>query len=573
MNNQEVAGVFAAIADMLEIKGDNPHRIRAYRRAAENIGTLSQDINAIWREGELTDIPGIGKGMAANIDELLSSGKLAFYEELAEEVPPGVLEMLSIPDVGPKTAARLWQDLGLTRIEDVERAAESGKIRELSGMGAKTEARILAGIEALRRRTGRELLGVAWPVAHIMLEELAALPGVEDASVAGSLRRMRDTIGDIDLLIAAASDRAQDLMAHFRQMSQVQEVLVSGATKTSVRTHDGLQVDLRILEPARWGTALQYFTGSKPHNVRLREIALRQGLSLSENSLKRKDGSEILCSREEEVYEILGLPWIPPELREDRGEFDRPIPDLITMDDLRSDLQMHSTWSDGANSVAEMAEGAMARGFEYILITDHSHSLGVAGGLTAEDLREQRTEITAVNERLAGKFRVLAGVEVEIKADGTLDYPDDVLAELDVVIASLHTGLRTGREKTTQRMLNAIHNPHVDIIAHPTGRLIGRRAGADLDMEAIIQAAAQTGTVLEINADYHRLDLNDIHARRAVECGAKLTINSDAHEAQGVGRLAWGVATARRAWVTPDDVINTWRLDKLLAWTGRSEGN
>jgi DNA polymerase (family 10) len=295
MNNQEVAELFATIADMLEIKGDNPHRIRAYRRAAENISTLSQDINAIWREGGLTDIPGIGKGMAASIDELLSSGKLAFYEELVEEVPPGVVEMLTIPDVGPKTAARLWKDLGLTRIEDVERAADSGKIRELSGMGAKTEARILAGIEALRRRTGRALLGIAWPAAHIMLEELAALPGVEDASVAGSLRRMRDTIGDIDLLIAAPPDRAQDLMAHFRKMSQVQDVLVSGATKTSVRTHEGLQVDLRILEPARWGTALQYFTGSKPHNVRLREIALRQGLSLSENSLKRKDGSEMIA--------------------------------------------------------------------------------------------------------------------------------------------------------------------------------------------------------------------------------------------------------------------------------------
>jgi len=395
---------------------------------------------------------------------------------------------------------------------------------------------------------------------------------VTAASVAGSLRRMRDTIGDVDLLVAAPPERAEAVMAHFRGLPQVGEVLVSGATKTAIRTHDGLQVDLRVLEPARWGTALQYFTGSQAHNVRLRELARKGALSLSEKGFKRADGSEILCADEAQVYETLGLPWVPPELREDRGEFDGFPTDLVTLDDVRGDLQMHTTWSDGANSVAEMAEAALARGLEYSLITDHSQSLGVAGGVTAEELRQQRAEIDAVNARLGEEFRVLAGVEVEIKADGSLDFPDEVLAELDLVVASLHSGLRTGREKTTERMLSAIRNPHVDIIAHPTGRLIAQREGADLDMEAIFRAAAETGTALEINADTRRLDLNDVHARRAVELGVRLTIGTDTHNAEGVGRLAYGVATARRGWARVGDVVNTWPLERVLAWARRPAG-
>jgi DNA polymerase (family 10) len=571
MNNKQVADVFDAISKMLEIKGENIHRVLSYRRAAENITALGQDINDLWRAGQLTDIPGVGATIAAKIDELLRTGRLEFFERLSEEVPPGVVEMLDIPDVGPKTAARLWQELGLTRIEEVERAARAGQIRTLARMSDKTEAKILAGIEALRRRSGRTPLGVAWPLAAAMLDELAALPGITAASVAGSLRRMRDTIGDVDLLVAAPPDRAEAVMAHFRGLPPVAEVLASGATKTAIRTHDGLQVDLRVLEPARWGTALQYFTGSQAHSIRLRELARKQGLSLSENSFKREDGGEILCADETQVYETLGLPWIPPELREDRGEFDGFPADLVTLDDVRGDMQMHTTWSDGANSVAEMAEVGLARGLEYILITDHSQSLGVAGGMTVEEVRQQRAEIEAVNEQLGDKFRVLAGVEVEIKADGSLDYPDPVLAGLDIVIASLHSGLRTGREKTTERMLAAIRNPHVDIIAHPTGRLVGQREGADLDMEAIFRAAAETGTALEINADYNRLDLSDVHARRAVELGVRLTIGTDTHNAEGVGRLAYGVATARRGWVRTGEVVNTWPLERVLAWARRGE--
>jgi DNA polymerase (family 10) len=566
MNNKQIAEIFETVADMLQIKGENIHRVLSYRRAAENIAALGQDINVLWQEDNLTSIPGVGATIAAKIDEMLLTERLEFYERLAEEVPLGVVEMLKIPDVGPKTAARLWQELGLTSIEDVERAARAGQIRNLSRMSEKTEAKILAGIEALRRRSGRAPLGVVWPLAHGILEELTALPGVTAGSVAGSLRRMRESVGDIDLLVAAPPDRAEAVMAHFRQMPQVYEVLVSGKTKTAVRTHDGFQVDLRVLDPARWGTALQYFTGSQAHNVHLRERARQKGLSLSENSFKQEDGTEILCADEAEVYVRLGLPWIPPELREDRGEFDGPLPELITPDDLRGDLQMHSTWSDGVNTIAELAQAALEQGLEYILITDHSQSLGVAGGLTAEDLLRQREEIREVNERMGDKIRVLAGVETEIKADGSLDYADDVLAELDLVIASLHSGLRTGREKTTERMLAAIRNPHVDIIAHPTGRLIGQREGADLDMETIFRVSAETGTALEINADYRRLDLSDVHARRAIELGVKLTIGSDAHEAANVGVLEYGVATARRGWVTAANVVNTWPLEKMLAW-------
>jgi DNA polymerase (family 10) len=558
MNNRQIAQTFVTIAQILQIQGENAHRVMAYRRAAENIAALEQDVNDLWREDRLTEIPRVGKALAAKIDELLRTGRLEFLERLSEEVPLGVVEMLQIPDVGPKTAARLWQELGLTRVEDVERAARAGKIRTLSRMSARTEAKILAGIEALRRRAGRTALGVAWPLAQAMLGELATLPGVARASVVGEVRRMRDTVESVNLLVAAPSARAGTILAHFCQLPPVRETLLHEPPRATVRTHDDIPASLQICDPVHWGTALQHHTGSAAHNARLREIEIGRG-----------DGEGALCSDEAEVYARVGLPWIPPELREDRGEFDGPLPELVRLEDVRGDLQMHSTWSDGANSIAELAQAALERGLEYILITDHSRSLTIAGGLSADELRRQRDEIRIVNESLGGRLCVLAGVEVEVKADGTLDYPDEVLAELDLVIASLHTGLRTGRAETTARLLAAIRNPYVDIIAHPTGRLIGRREGADLDVEAIFRAAAETGTALEINADYNRLDLDDAHARRAVEVGVKLTIGSDAHNAGAVGALDYGIATARRGWVRAAEVVNTWPLEKVLAWAKR----
>jgi DNA polymerase (family 10) len=574
MKNQQVAEIFAAMADMLAIQGESYHRIMAYRRAAENVAVLGRPLEEVWRAGELEAIPGIGKTLAAKIDELMRTGRLEAYEKLQVQVPAGVLAMLEVPDVGPKRAALFWKELGITSVEALEQAAREGRLRALAGMGAKSEEKVLAGIEALKRRTGRTLLGVAWPLAHAMLDALREVPGVVQATGAGSLRRMRETVGDMDLLVAAEDpEAAQRVMARFRELDQVAEVLLSGPTKTSIRTVDGLQVDLRVLEPARWGTALQYFTGSQAHNIRLRALALERGFSLSEYALKREDGTELLCATEEEVYAALGLPPIPPELREDRGEIEAALegrlPDLIQMADLKGDLQFHTTWSDGRQTLLEMAQAAQARGLAYALVTDHSQGLGVARGLTVADLRRQRAEIEDVNRQMGGAFRLLAGAEVEVRADGALDFPDEVLAELDLVVAAVHSGLRQDREQVTARMLAAIRNPHVDVIAHPTGRLIGEREGADMDMEAIFRAAAETGTALEINAYPTRLDLRDAHVRRAIELGVKLAINSDAHDVSGFAVLPLGVATARRGWATAADVVNTWPVEKVLQWVAQ----
>lgn len=572
MNNRQVANIFAEMADILDVQGASYHRVRAYRRAAENVAALGQPLEEVWRADELEAIPGIGKTLSAKIDELMRTGRLEAYERLKREVPEGVVAMLQVTGVGPRSAAQFWKELGITSVVELEQAARAGRLRELHGFGAKSEQNVIDGIEALKRRTGRTRLGDAWPLAEELLAALREVPGVEQAASAGSLRRRRETVGDLDLLVAA--DDPEPVMARFRGLPQVEEVMLSGPTKTSIRTHEGFQVDLRVLEPARWGTALQYFTGSQAHNIRLRGLALDQGLSLSEYALKREDdGTEILCATEEEVYETLGLPPIPPELREDRGEIEAALagqlPQLITVDDLRGDLQFHTTASDGHHSLLAMAQAAQARGLDYALVTDHSHSLGVTGGLDAERLREQRAEVAAVNRELDGAFRLLTGVEVEVRADGSLDLPDEVLAELDLVVAAVHSGLRQGREQVTARMLQAIRNPHVDIIAHPTGRLIGEREGADLDMEALFRAAAETDTALEINAHPARLDLNDVHARRAVELGVTLVISSDSHAVNGFDVLPFGVATARRAWVMPEHVLNTRPVEDVLAWAAR----
>jgi len=571
MRNREVAEVFARIADILDIQDENRHRILAYRRAAENIAALGQPLETLWQAGELETIPGIGATLADKIDELMRTGRLAAYEKLRAQTPDGVVAMLQIPDVGPRKAALFWEELGIETIDELEQAARAGKLSALPGMGARSEEKVLAGIEALRRRTDRIPLGLAWALAQQLLTPLANAAGVVRAAPAGSLRRMRETVGDLDLLVAA--DDPGPVMARFRELPQVAEVLLSGSTKTSIRTHEGLQVDLRVLAPARWGTGLQYFTGSQAHNVHLRELALARGLSLSEYALKRENGEEILCASEAGVYAALDLPFIPPELREDRGEVEAAqegrLPPLVELGDLRGDLQMHTTWSDGQSSLREMAEAARARGLEYALVTDHSHGLGIVRGLDAEDLRRQRAEIDEVNRSMGGAFRLLAGVEVEVRADGSLDLPDEVLGELDLVVAALHSGLRQDREQVTARALAALRNPHVDILAHPTGRLIGQRKGADLDMEAVLQAAAQSGAALEVNAHPQRLDLNDLHVRRAVDLGVTLTIDSDAHDGEGFDLLHFGVATARRGWAGPARVLNTRSVEDVLAWAAR----
>jgi len=560
------------MADILDIMDANYHRVMAYRRAAETVDTLGRPVEEVWRQGELMSIPGIGDTLASKIDELMRTGELEAYQELTSQVPEGVVAMLDVPGIGPKSAARFWKELGLTTVEALEQAALAGRLRELHGFGAKSEQNVLDGIAFLKRRTGRSRLGDAWSLAQSILSQLRDVPGVLQAAPAGSLRRMRETVGDLDILVA--SPDAQPVTERFTHLADVDEVMLSGATKTSVRTRSGLQVDLRVLEPERWGTALQYFTGSQAHNIHLRGLALDRGLSLSEYALKSADESEILCASEADVYATLGLPPIPPELREDRGEIEAALegrlPDLVALDDLKGDFQFHTTGSDGRHSLLEMARAARARGLAYALVTDHSHGLGVTGGLTAEGLRQQRAAVDAVNERLDGTFQLLAGIEVEVRSDGSLDLPADALAELDLVVASLHTGLRQPQEQFTERMVSAIRNPHVDIIAHPTGRLIGEREGANLDMEAVFRAAAETGTALEINAHPSRLDLRDVHVRRAVELGVKLVISSDAHSVEGFDVLRFGVGTARRGWATAADVLNTLSVHELLTWASRT---
>jgi len=565
--NRQVADLFYQIADLVAIKGEVIYRVLAYRKAADSIAHLGRDINQVWQEGKLQEIPGVGQAIADKIEELLRTGRMSFYEKLTAEVPPSLVEVLRIPDVGPKKARAMWQELGLTTVAQVKAAAEAGKLRSLPGFGPKTEAKILAGIESLARRiTDRVHLGIAFPAAREVVAALARLPQVQRVAYAGSLRRFCATIGDLDIL--AATDDPAGVMAAFRQLPQVESVLLSGETKTRVRLLGGLEADLRCLDAARWGTALQYFTGSQAHNIKLRELALKQGLSLSEYSLKRQDGSEILCAEEGEVYQALGMPFIEPELREDLGEIEAALkgelPRLVSIHDIRGEVHCHSTWSDGKASIEEMALAAEARGYEYLIISDHTQSLGMTGGLTPERLRQQRDEIRAVQQKLR-RLRLLQGTEVEIKADGSLDFPDEVLAELDFVVASVHSSLRQDRETITRRVVAAMRNPHVDALGHPSGRLLGQREESAVDLDQVLRVAAETGTMVEVNAAPERLDLDDVHVRRAVELGVLLVINTDAHHPDDFDNLLFGVATARRGWAGPEHIANALPLETLLA--------
>jgi DNA polymerase (family 10) len=567
-SNQELADIFQTIANLLEIKGEVIYKILAYRKAADSLRDFRGNVYDVWQEDRLTDIPGVGKAISEKIDELYTTGNLEFLEKLSAEVPPSLAELLEVPDLGPKKIALFWKELGITDMAGLEAAARAGELRTLPGMGQKSEAKIIAGIEALSRRTSRTPLWKAWPYAEQLLARLREIPGVKKAAAGGSLRRMRETVGDLDLLVAA--EDSPSIMNAFTNLPEIFQVIGSGKTKSSVEFNNGLRAQLWVHPPERFGTALQYATGSKDHNVRLREVALKQGLSLSEHAFTRQDQTEILCDDEKKVYEVLGLPYIPPELREDRGEVQAALagelPELIKLSDILSELHTHSTWSDGKVSIKEMAIAAKQRGYKVLAITDHSPSLGITQGITVEDIEKQRQEIMAVQEEIGDSILILQGAEVEIKADGDLDYSDQVLAELDLVIASLHVSLRQPKEQVTQRMINAIKNPNVDIIGHPTGRLIPDREGADLDMEAVFSAAARSGVVLEISAHPERLDLNDIHARRAVELGILLSINTDAHSPGELDLMHFGVSTARRGWVEPGHVINTWETEKLLSW-------
>ena len=569
MNNRQLADTFTLIADLSEIKGEIIYKTLAYRKAAESLIGLGREASEYWKEGKLEDIPGVGKAIAEKIDELLNTGKLGFLEKLKKEVPPSLAEWIKVSSLGPKKIGLIYKTLGITTLAELETAAKEGKLRDLPGMGAKSESAILEGIAALSRRSVRIPLGRAYPLAYELIRILKKVKGVVDAQPAGSLRRMRSTIGDLDIAVSAKDSKP--VMEAVVNLPRVTRVLGKGETKCSIEFTDGVRVQVWVHPPQEFGTAFVYATGSKDHNVRLRELALAKNLSLSDHSfLKLKGKGEIFCATEEEVYKTLGMEWVPPELREDRGEIQaakaNKLPKLIELKDIKADLQVHSTWSDGKLSMLEMARAAAKQGIKVIAFTDHSASLGVTGGLKMEDHKKQAAEIKKIQKQLGDEILVLHASEVEIKADGSLDYPDEFLASLDLVLASMHTSLRQLREKVTERVINAIRNPYVHIIGHPTGRLIPDREGADLDMDAILKAAAETGVALEINAHPSRLDLDDVYARRAKELGIPISINTDSHSAEDFDNRFYGVAIARRAWLTKNDVINCWSTDKLLNW-------
>ena len=579
MSNQQLAAIFADIGGRLEIEGaESVFVTRAYQRAAETITGSARPMAEIYAEDGLKGLnamSGIGKEIAKKIETLLSTGQLDYYEKLRERVPDGVAAMLQVPSVGPKRVKQFWQELGITSIDALEAAATAGKLRDLPKFGEKAEQKIVSGIASMKRRaTGRLRIGDVLPLALEICDRLKDIPGVQKIEYAGSLRRMKETIGDLDFVVATTD--AEPVMQAFRAMPNIEEILGAGNTKSSVRLNTGLQVDLRALEPKYWGCAMQYFTGSQQHNIRVREIAQQKGFSLNEYRLiNDKTGEELLFDTEAALYAKLGMAYIEPELREDRGEIQaaqaRPptLPKLVTLDDIRGDLQMHTTWSDGATDVMGMAEAAVALGYEYILITDHTAGLGIVNGLTPERIRQQRVEIDKVNADLKkrkAKLTVLHGAEVEVHSDGSLDLPDDVLAELDLVQASVHTSLTQPREKITARAIAAMQNPHIDILGHPSGRIINEREGADYDWDALFKAAAEYGVAVEINADTSRLDLSDVHARRALELGCKITISTDAHTPVSLPNMRLGVGVARRAWVTAEHVVNTWPLAKVLKW-------
>lgn len=579
--NQEIAALLYRIADILEIQGEIVFKVVAYRRAADAIEHLGRDLRDVWQGDpkNLRAIAGVGEAIADKIDELFRTGKLAYYAKITKGVPPGIFELLTIPDVGPKTVARLWKELKITNVAKLEKAARGGKLRAIKGFGAKSEEKILAGIEAQRRKKSstRVLLGVAYPFAQEIVAALRAVCGdaIRDIAPAGSLRRMRPTIGDLDILVA--SDVPEKIIDAFVNLPIVRDVNAKGTTKASIIAENGMQVDLRVLEPKHWGAALQYFTGSKEHNIALRNIALEQGLSLSEWGFKPvlsgvegtvKGEKEIFTPREEEVYEKLGLKWIPPELREATGELDlaqkNKLPRLIELKDLKGDLQLHSNWSDGSFTIEQMAEAARARGLHYIAVTDHSQGLGIARGLTPERLKQQWAEIDALNKKWKD-FVVLKSIEMEIHADGSLDFPDDILAQFDIVLVSTHSALKQTREKITARVIRALQHPLVDIYAHPTGRLLGTREESALDLEEVFRVAKETGTLVEIDGAPERLDLDDVRVRRAREVGVNIVIDSDAHSPDGFGGLFYGVAMARRGGLEAKDVLNTleWKELKL----------
>ncbi len=563
----QVADALEEVGLLLELLGENPFKSRAYDNAARLLRNLDRDLDELVRTGQLSKIKGIGEGLAEKIATLVKTGRLPYLEALRAQVPPGLRQWLRIPGLGPKKARAIHITLGISNLDELEAACRAGKVRELPGFGETTEQKILEGIARLKEHAGRFLQPAVRREAARLIERIRRVPGLARAEVAGSVRRCLETSKDIDIVaVARDSEAVMDAFAH---APGVAEVTGRGPTKCSVRLDTGPSADLRVVPEVSFPFAWMYFTGSKAHNIALRSRAQRLGFKLNEYALTREaDERTLPCASEEEVYETLDLAWIPPELREDQGEIEaaerRALPELIRIEDLKGILHVHSAWSDGTATIAEMAEAARAMGMTYLGLCDHSPTAAYAGGLTVEKLREQHAEVDALNRRYEGAFRVLKGAEVDILPDGSLDYPDEVLASLDLVVASVHSRFNLSAEEQTARILKALENPHVDVLGHVTGRLLLTRDPYPLDLHCVLDAAARRGVAVEINAHPQRLDLDWRELRYGLARGMKTSINPDAHDTAGLRDVEYGIGIARKGWCTPDDVINAWPLGRFL---------
>jgi DNA polymerase (family 10) len=560
MTNQEIAEILNHISQILDIQGENPFKIRAYVKASQTIANLTYQLASLEEKGDIAGLPGIGEGISKKITELLETGKLQYYEDLKKSEYAPLTEFLDIPGMGPKHAKLVYDRLGIKGVEALAEAAEKGRLRTLPGLGEKAEQKILQGSQQVQRYKERYPLAFIYPRAQAIYEEMKEVKDVQEITLAGSLRRMRETIADVDIL--ASSEDPDKVMDAFVRLPQAAKVLAKGHTKSSIVARDGFQVDLRVVPTESFGAAAHYFTGSKAHNIRIRSLGVDRGLKINEYGVFRKE-KRIAGATEEEIFRSVNLSFIPPELREDQGEIEAAqkgtLPTLIQLKDIKGDLHVHTRWSDGNNTVDEMAQAARRRGYRYMAICDHSVSMGIAHGLNRERLEKQIEEIEAINHKLRD-FKVLRGIEVDIKSNGELDLDEDVLKRLDWVVAAVHSKFTQSEAEMTRRIIKAIEDPNVDIIAHPTGRIIGKREPYQVDMEKVMDACKANAKLLELNAYPERLDLSDIHCRKAKEKGVKLAISTDGH----MEWMKFGVATARRGWIEPQDVANTLTLSKLM---------
>jgi DNA polymerase (family X) len=584
MENLDIARALTLLADLLEIQGANPFRIRAYRNAVNTVNSLSRPLHSMVEAGEdLTELPGIGENVAAHIEELLATGSIDRLREVEKEIPRSLVELMQLEGVGPKKAKKLFDELDVESIDDLEREIESGAVEGLEGFAKKSVDKIRRAIEDYRKHTGRFRIDEVEKLIVGLLEHMERAPGLERLEVAGSFRRRKETIGDVDLLVQCEGD-GTPVVEHFTAFEGAARAEAAGPTKGSIVLGSGLQVDLRVVPARSFGAALVYFTGSKDHNVSIRTRAVREGLRVNEwgvfrvpedadpETLGKEDGERLAGETEEDVYSTLGMVWVPPVLRENRGEVEAALAgelhELVTLEDIRGDLQMHSTWSDGKASMEEMARACAERGYEYLAITDHSQAMAMVQGLTPERAREQWAELEEVRERVP-ELEILRSAEVDILKDGGLDLPDEILEELDLVVISVHSLMDQSKKTMTERVLKAMAHPAADILAHPTGRQLGRREPFELDVEAVLEAAAELSVAVELNANPRRLDLSDVHVHRAKELGVPVVISTDAHSPRGLDDMRFGVDQARRGWLGSADVLNTRSAKALRKWLAR----